>query len=671
MKSILMTTSAVFLVTGLAAAAQAACPEDIDAFNREYQQTLQSAEAGQALSTSEQAQLFGLQTAAQNLYSTGEADTCAVVIKRARSMLESAIAPQVIKPSELVGRKVANTAGEDLGEIEDVMLDPVTGRIAYVVLEHGGFLGIGDDLFAVPWRAITYVPGDDKSVLLDIPEERLENAPRFSRKDESPLERREWVTAVHNYYGVDPYWQDNVSALAMQQGGQQGGAAAPAAITEGQEAGTQQPQTGTAEPMDVVIVAPVTETDSTGTASTGASDTSAGSQSGASSEASAGTQPGAGSGAGEQMAAAPNQTADQQQAQPDQQQGQQAAPTPVTGSATDQGPTTTEGQALLAPEPGGQAQGTQAETGAAAQAVAVPSGEVDRLIERIDQLEQRMQELSQSGVGQDVEQSIASLEQEVQQLAQRGPGQEVTQAIQRLESEVQQLSQQEPGQEVTQAISRLEEQVQQLSDQGVGNDIRQQLASIEERLSALGTTGSEGATGQGQPAAAAAAPDQQAQPQQQPQQQPQPSEQPQPTDQQSMQSQTGASGDQSAQPQAAAPQEGQQAGQTPSADQGNVIQGTTVPAAPAAPAAAPGADTSGASGDTAAASGEPCEKMLEVLQADLTRAEKLGVAINDARSEYKEAQAMLNNNSEALCRAAIRRAHDELVAVGFEPTEMN
>ncbi len=61
---------------------------------------------------------------------------------------------RVLSASTLTGDRVRNAAGEDLGKVEEIMLDVPGGRIAYAVLSFGGMLGIGDKLFAVPWSAL-------------------------------------------------------------------------------------------------------------------------------------------------------------------------------------------------------------------------------------------------------------------------------------------------------------------------------------------------------------------------------------------------------------------------------------------------------------------------------------------------------------------------------------
>mgnify|MGYP000165099482 CR=1 FL=1 len=63
--------------------------------------------------------------------------------------------PELMAADTLEGDRVVNLNGEDLGKITDIMLDVQRGRIAYAVMSVGGFLGIGDKLFAVPWSAMS------------------------------------------------------------------------------------------------------------------------------------------------------------------------------------------------------------------------------------------------------------------------------------------------------------------------------------------------------------------------------------------------------------------------------------------------------------------------------------------------------------------------------------
>jgi sporulation protein YlmC with PRC-barrel domain len=57
--------------------------------------------------------------------------------------------------TSLIHDKVVNLSGHDIGKIEELMIDVTTGRVAYAVLSFGGFMGIGNKLFALPWSALT------------------------------------------------------------------------------------------------------------------------------------------------------------------------------------------------------------------------------------------------------------------------------------------------------------------------------------------------------------------------------------------------------------------------------------------------------------------------------------------------------------------------------------
>jgi sporulation protein YlmC with PRC-barrel domain len=72
--------------------------------------------------------------------------------------------------------RVRNREGEDLGVIDEIVLDMRSGRIAYAVLAFGGFLGIGNKLFAVPWDALT---ADGGALLADASRRELEESPGF------------------------------------------------------------------------------------------------------------------------------------------------------------------------------------------------------------------------------------------------------------------------------------------------------------------------------------------------------------------------------------------------------------------------------------------------------------------------------------------------------------
>lgn len=108
--------------------------------------------------------------------------------------------------SDVKGHKVVNKNAEDLGKIEDYMLDLETGRIAYAVLSFGGFLGMGEKLFAIPWSAFNVqLFENDMRIVLNVDKEILTKAQGFD-KSQLPLSYSR-LSSVYTYYGYKPYWQ--------------------------------------------------------------------------------------------------------------------------------------------------------------------------------------------------------------------------------------------------------------------------------------------------------------------------------------------------------------------------------------------------------------------------------------------------------------------------------
>lgn len=112
----------------------------------------------------------------------------------------------VLSVRSMMHNTVQNPQGEDLGKIEDLAIDLDAGRIAYAVLSFGGFLGLGDKHFAIPWEALRVAPHEHRAIL-DMPKERLENAPGFERGARPATADREWLRGVYAYYGYTPYWE--------------------------------------------------------------------------------------------------------------------------------------------------------------------------------------------------------------------------------------------------------------------------------------------------------------------------------------------------------------------------------------------------------------------------------------------------------------------------------
>src|ERR1700730_9304650 len=103
--------------------------------------------------------------------------------------------PTVLAADTLTGDKVVNLQKEDLGKIEHLMIDLTSGRIAYAVLSFGGFLGMGDKLFAIPWRALS-VDTVEKSFILNVDKELLKRAPGFDKEHWPDMADHGWGKKV-------------------------------------------------------------------------------------------------------------------------------------------------------------------------------------------------------------------------------------------------------------------------------------------------------------------------------------------------------------------------------------------------------------------------------------------------------------------------------------------
>lgn len=114
--------------------------------------------------------------------------------------------PSVLSATTMIGDSVTNRSGEDLGKIEELMIDLGRGSVAYAVLSFGGVLGMGDKLFAIPFQALK-LDADHECFVLDVDKEKLKNAPGFDKDHWPSTADRTWGSQIHSYYGYRPYWE--------------------------------------------------------------------------------------------------------------------------------------------------------------------------------------------------------------------------------------------------------------------------------------------------------------------------------------------------------------------------------------------------------------------------------------------------------------------------------
>lgn len=118
--------------------------------------------------------------------------------------------PEMMGADTLVGNDVFNHKGEDLGDIKEIMLDMRSGIVGYAVLSFGGFLGMGEKLFAVPWNALI-LDTENKRFVLNVEKDRLKGAPGFDKNHWPDMADQSWARTIHSYYGTQPY-SDNPRA---------------------------------------------------------------------------------------------------------------------------------------------------------------------------------------------------------------------------------------------------------------------------------------------------------------------------------------------------------------------------------------------------------------------------------------------------------------------------
>jgi sporulation protein YlmC with PRC-barrel domain len=103
----------------------------------------------------------------------------------------------LLTATSIIGDEVENKSGESIGKIKDIMLNILDGKIQYVVIEFGGFLGFGEKLFAIPFQALK-LNVKNKDFVLDVEKSFLETAPGFNKEH--------WPDTNGHYFDVNNYW---------------------------------------------------------------------------------------------------------------------------------------------------------------------------------------------------------------------------------------------------------------------------------------------------------------------------------------------------------------------------------------------------------------------------------------------------------------------------------
>jgi len=144
-----------------------------------------------------------------------------------------------IHASKLIGAEVKSSNGEKYGKVEDIILDPQSGRAKFAIIGKGGVLRVGEKRLPVPWEALSVT--SEKQVTLNMDPQKLESAPTLQSSTSTELDNPQFVVVIYKYYEVTP----PASGAAETQSGSQSGASAnsPTKSTD-----SSQPDSGSSKP---------------------------------------------------------------------------------------------------------------------------------------------------------------------------------------------------------------------------------------------------------------------------------------------------------------------------------------------------------------------------------------------------------------------------------------
>jgi sporulation protein YlmC with PRC-barrel domain len=117
-----------------------------------------------------------------------------------------------VPTSRLKVYDVTNDNGDDLGQIQNFMVDIVTGRITLVIVAFGGFMGISDKWLAIPFERLCWNP-DGKKFIINVAQESLKEAKGIDKSKWPEDVSAEWLENVYIAYGCCPYWKEQLGEI--------------------------------------------------------------------------------------------------------------------------------------------------------------------------------------------------------------------------------------------------------------------------------------------------------------------------------------------------------------------------------------------------------------------------------------------------------------------------
>jgi hypothetical protein len=107
----------------------------------------------------------------------------------------------LIGSDKVEGTAVYGMDDRKIGSVQRIMIDKVSGKIAYAVVSFGGFLGMGEEYFPMPWAALKYDTGLE-GYRANVTEDQLQGAPKFNRNTDWDWSDRSRDRTINDYYGT-------------------------------------------------------------------------------------------------------------------------------------------------------------------------------------------------------------------------------------------------------------------------------------------------------------------------------------------------------------------------------------------------------------------------------------------------------------------------------------
>lgn len=111
--------------------------------------------------------------------------------------------PTMLETSKVPGTRVYSGSHDEIGAVDDLVVDTNSGKVRYAILSFGGFLGLGKSHYVIPWTSLKWDP-ELNGYITGITQDQLEHSPDFNSAD---LRDREWERKVHGTYGAPGYWE--------------------------------------------------------------------------------------------------------------------------------------------------------------------------------------------------------------------------------------------------------------------------------------------------------------------------------------------------------------------------------------------------------------------------------------------------------------------------------